>query len=138
MPSFVATFGAFSSTVRGVVVASILLPSTLSGLVAGSVADRLSRKHTIALGAAIFAVGQAVSCGSVRSLGMLVAARVVAGLGEGLFLGTVAVYVAEISPKEMRGKMMLGAQLAIASGVGTGFFVCYGAHFAALVPRIPN
>ncbi|BGP05233.1 hypothetical protein JCM10049v2_001037 [Rhodotorula toruloides] len=126
MPSFVETFGHFSSTVRGIVVASILLPSTLSGLVAGSVADRISRKHTIALGAAIFAVGQAVSCGSVRSLGMLIAARVVAGLGEGLFLGTVAVYVAEISPKEMRGRMMLVAQLAIASGVATGFFVCFG------------
>jgi MFS family permease len=108
-------FGHISETLRGVVVASasfslssfceltdptfhavILIPSALTGIVAGSVSNTLSRKRTIALGCFIFAVGQAVSAVTFRYVGVLILGRIIAGSGEGLFLGTLSTYVSEI------------------------------------------
>lgn len=63
----------------------ILLPSALSGMLAGNVSDKISRKKSISLGAAIFAAGSALSAGAKGSLVMLIVARCIAGTGEGLF-----------------------------------------------------
>ncbi|GAA5824415.1 hypothetical protein JCM5353_005029 [Sporobolomyces roseus] len=126
MQSFIDYFGEQEEIVRGLVVAIILLPSALSGIFAGSVADKISRKYTIALGSAIFAVGSALSCGCPPHLPVLFVARCIAGIGEGLFLGILTVYIAEISPTALRGKMMLLCQLNISSAIALGFFCCYG------------
>lgn len=86
MASFEAQFGSLSDFVRGIVVASILVPSAITGILGGSLSDRISRKRTIALGSAIFAAGSAISCGS-NSLGLLIFGRCVAGTGEVCILG---------------------------------------------------
>ncbi|GAA5851060.1 hypothetical protein JCM8547_009167 [Rhodosporidiobolus lusitaniae] len=126
MDSFYAEFGHISETLRGVVVSMILIPSAISGIFAGSISDKLSRKRAIALGAAIFAVGQAVSCCTFRYIGVLVLGRLIAGTGEGIFLGTLSVYVSEISPKHTRGFMLVLTQSFICLGVSCGFFTTYG------------
>ncbi|GJN89332.1 hypothetical protein Rhopal_002312-T1 [Rhodotorula paludigena] len=131
MQAFVDDFGHLSPTLRGVVVAVILLPSAFVGMTAGNVADKLSRKYAIALGAVIFAIGSAISAGAT-SLGMLIGARCLAGIGEGLFLPVGGVYLAELSPKHLRPHMMLLYQVYNAGGVTMGFFVCYGSA------NIPN
>ncbi|KAM0749065.1 general substrate transporter [Meredithblackwellia eburnea MCA 4105] len=125
MPQFQSAFGDISELVRGVVVSSILIPSALTGMIAGNVADKISRKWTISLGCAIFALGSAIECGSTN-LGMLIAGRCIAGSGEGLFLSCTAVYVSEISPSHIRGKTMVLTQVFISGGIATGFFICYG------------
>ncbi|GAA5996853.1 sugar porter family MFS transporter [Rhodotorula paludigena] len=125
--SFQAEFGHFGETLHGVIVATILVPSVISGVFAGAVADKLSRTRTICLGSAIFAAGSAICAGSVKSIGMLIGGRIIAGFGEGLFLGTAAVYCSEISPKKRRGMMMTILQLFIATGVCAGYWTCYGA-----------
>ncbi|GAA5936855.1 sugar porter family MFS transporter [Sporobolomyces koalae] len=126
MKSFVEYFGQIDEVVRGLVVAIILLPSAISGIFAGAVADKISRKYTIALGSGIFALGSGLATASPPRLGVLFAARIIAGFGEGLFLGTLTVYIAEISPPHIRGKMMLVCQLFISSAIALGFFCCYG------------
>lgn len=115
----------------------------------------MSRTRTICLGSVIFAAGSAICAGSVKSIGMLIGGRIIAGFGEvclpeqpqlrpllplvnltglltalvtqGLFLGTAAVYCSEISPKKRRGMMMTILQLFIATGVCAGYWTCYGA-----------
>ncbi|BGP37168.1 hypothetical protein JCM10450v2_001074 [Rhodotorula kratochvilovae] len=126
MPWFEHEFGSFNATVHGVIVASILIPSVLSGVFAGAIADKISRKYSITLGCAIFAVGQGISAGAVKTIGMLIAGRLIAGFGEGLFLGVAGTYATEISPKARRGMMLFILQLFIASGVSVGYWVCYG------------
>ncbi|GAA5917842.1 hypothetical protein JCM6882_000838 [Rhodosporidiobolus microsporus] len=141
MDSFYAEFGHISETLRGVIVAIILLPSAMSGVFAGNISDRLSRKRAIALGGYIFCTGQAISCVTFKHLGILAMGRIIAGLGEGVFLGTLNTYVAEISPKHLRGRMMLMTQTFICIGVTAGFFVCYGSakilHPSSLAWRLP-
>ncbi|KAJ4414741.1 hypothetical protein N0V82_007733 [Gnomoniopsis sp. IMI 355080] len=125
MDSFATTMGPISSTIRGVVVSSILLPGALAALVAGILADRYGRKHVILSGAIFYGVGAAIECGSV-ALGMFIVGRLVKGVGQGLFLSTVYVQVSEISPARTRGTMTSLPQFLIVCGLVTGFFMSYG------------
>lgn len=92
MPQFTEQFGLLDPLLRGFVVAVILIPSALSGLIGGSISDRISRKRTLALGSLVFACGSSLSAGS-RTLGMLIAGRCIAGIGEGFFLSVLSVYM---------------------------------------------
>ncbi|GAA5925973.1 uncharacterized protein JCM15063_005174 [Sporobolomyces koalae] len=125
MPSFVAHFGQLDPLTQGVLVSIILVPSALTGLLAGNLSDLISRKYTISLGCTIFALGSALSVASV-SLDMLIAARCIAGVGEGLFLSAVGVYLCEISPKHLRGRLMIMNQIFNTGAIAAGFFICYG------------
>lgn len=125
MPAFEVTMGPISSTIRGVIVSSILLPGALAALVAGILADRYGRKLLIILGAVIYGVGAAIECGSV-ALAMFIVGRLIKGVGQGLFLSTVYVQASEISPARTRGTMTALPQFLIVCGLVTGFFMSYG------------
>lgn len=109
MPQFTAHFGILNDFMRGFVVSVILIPSALTGILAGSLSDRISRKYTIALGSLIFSVGSAIcecvscshetrtddvsiACGA-PNLSTLIVARCIAGAGEGFFLSAATVYL---------------------------------------------
>lgn len=100
MPQFIQHFGEMSDFIRGLVVAIILIPSAFSGIFAGSVSDRISRKRTISLGAGLFCIGMImckrylspsrfitnmtlISAVAAPTLGVLIGARCIAGVGEG-------------------------------------------------------
>jgi MFS family permease len=72
------------------IVSSILVPAAISSFFAGKLADRQGRTRGIAIGSSIFALGAAIEAASVH-IGMFVFGRVVAGVGEGLYLGTLVV-----------------------------------------------
>lgn len=92
MKKFVSDFGSQSATVHGLIVSSILIPAAVSAVFAGRVADALGRKTNIVIGALIFALGAALEAGAA-TIAMFVAGRVVEGIGEGLYLGTLVVQV---------------------------------------------
>ena len=96
-----------------------------TGIIGGNVADHISRKKTISLGAFVFALGSIIATAS-NSLGLLIFARCLAGIGEGLFLSVMGVYITEISPAHLRGRTVTVTQLFTAGSVAAGFFVCYG------------
>ncbi|KZP33388.1 MFS transporter [Athelia psychrophila] len=125
MPQFIAHFGPLSEFMRGFVVAVILIPSAVTGILAGSLSDRISRKYTIALGSLMFALGSAISCGA-PNLATLIIARCIAGSGEGFFLSAATVYLCEICPKHQRGRVISCFQLFTCGAIASGFFVCYG------------
>ncbi|KIW00155.1 uncharacterized protein PV09_08331 [Verruconis gallopava] len=125
MDAFVKSFGPLSSTLHGVVVSTILIGGTLSGVFAGNFADIYGRIPTISAGAAIFGIGAALECVAPK-LGVFIFGRFVKGLGEGLFLGTLVVYVCEIAPARRRGPLASLIQFLVTIGLATGFFVSYG------------
>jgi MFS family permease len=85
----------------------------------------LSRTATIVAGAVTFGVGAALEAGA-KTLAMFIAGRVIAGIGEGLFLGNVVTYVTEIAPARRRGRCGSLVQFAVTVGIAAGYFISYG------------
>jgi MFS family permease len=102
MSTFTAQFNHISSAKHGIIISAILIGGAFSGLFAGNIADIHGRKETIVVGALIFGIGAALEA-SAFGLGQFIGGRVVMGLGEGLFLGTLMVYVCEVAPARRRG-----------------------------------
>ncbi|PWY86877.1 beta and beta-prime subunits of DNA dependent RNA-polymerase [Aspergillus heteromorphus CBS 117.55] len=125
MDSFTSRFGSESSAVHGLIVSSILIPAAISSFFAGYLADKLGRPTGISIGALIFGLGAALEAAAVH-IAMFVVGRCVEGIGEGLYLGTLVVYICEISPPGVRGALTTGPQLLITLGLVIGFFTCYG------------
>ncbi|KAF2460980.1 general substrate transporter, partial [Lineolata rhizophorae] len=125
MKNYTAHFGKQSAEVHGIVVSSILLSAFVASFFAGRPADVLGRPQSIACGAAIFGTGAALQAGAT-SIGMFIAARVIEGIGEGLYFGTLTIYICEISPPSKRGALTTGPQLCVCFGLLIGYFTCYG------------
>ena len=92
MKSYVSDFGLQSAAIHGLVVSAILIPAAISSFFAGKVADVLGRSKTISIGALIFGLGAALEAAAI-SVPMFVMGRIIEGVGEGLYLGTLVVYV---------------------------------------------
>lgn len=125
MEDFERYVGRPSPTVHGLIVSSILIPAALSSCFAGRLADAQGRPRGIALGALLFGLGAALEAAAAH-VAMFVVGRVVEGLGEGLYLGTLVVYICEIAPPRARGPLTTAPQLLTTLGLVTGFFTCYG------------
>jgi sugar porter (SP) family MFS transporter len=124
MPHFIESFGEFSATVHGVIVSSILLTGAPTSLLGGILADRYGRTRMIALGSLVFGIGASLETTAVN-LAMFILGRCLKGVGEGIFLMTVYVLVAEISPAKQRGVVTNIAQIMISTGIVLGYFICY-------------
>ncbi|OTB00309.1 hypothetical protein M426DRAFT_324359 [Hypoxylon sp. CI-4A] len=125
MDDFTEYVGNPSPTIHGLIVSSILIPAAFSSFFAGRVADALGRPRGIAIGSLIFGIGAALEGASVH-IAMFIVGRVIEGIGEGLYLGMLVVYICEISPPRNRGALTTGPQLLVTLGLMTGFFTCYG------------
>jgi sugar porter (SP) family MFS transporter len=106
------------------VVSMVLLGATVGAITGGRFADRLGRRLTL-IGTSIVFTAGALICASAPSLAILVAGRVVVGLGIGLASTTVPVYISEVSPPEARGWQVSLFQLAITIGILLAYLVDY-------------
>ncbi|KAK0502750.1 general substrate transporter [Armillaria luteobubalina] len=125
MPQFEAQFGALSPAAQGLLVSSILIAASITSVLAGPLSDRISRIRTISVGGAVYATGCAIAC-SAQHRPQLFIGRCIAGVGEGLFISSITVYVTEISPPASRGRLSTCVQLFNTCGVMSGYFTCYG------------
>jgi MFS transporter, SP family, sugar:H+ symporter len=105
-----------SAVLTGFAVASALLGCALGAYLAGRVADRYGRIATMLLGAALFLVSS-IGAGFAFAVWDLVLWRVVGGLGIGIASVVAPAYIAEISPKQVRGRLASLQQLAITMGI---------------------
>ena len=106
------------------VVSMVLLGATVGAITGGGFADRLGRRLTL-IGTSIVFIAGALICASAPSFAILVAGRVVVGLGIGLASTTVPVYISEVSPPEARGWQVSLFQLAITIGILAAYLVDY-------------
>ncbi|CAI6311070.1 unnamed protein product [Periconia digitata] len=138
MPQYIANFGAFSSAIHGLIVSSVLVTAATSSFFAGRIADAVGRTKCISLGGFVFALGAAIQAAAVH-LGMFVAGRAVEGVGEGIFLGALVVYICEIAPPRQRGPLTSSPQLMTTMGLMLGYFICYGLRTldSSLAWRLP-
>ncbi|KAI7126191.1 putative glucose transporter rco-3, partial [Hortaea werneckii] len=107
-------------------ITSILSAGTFFGaIIAGDVADIIGRKWTIITGCLIYIVGVILQV-ATNGLGLIVAGRLVAGLGVGFESAIVILYMSEICPKKVRGALVAGYQFCITIGLLLAACVNYG------------
>jgi sugar porter (SP) family MFS transporter len=105
-----------TESLTGFAVASALLGCALGAYAAGRIADRWGRIPAMLIGAALFFVS-ALGSGLAFGVWDLIVWRLVGGLGIGIASVIAPAYIAEISPKHMRGRLASLQQLAITIGI---------------------
>jgi EmrB/QacA subfamily drug resistance transporter len=117
-PSIMAKLGTGYDTVIWVT-SAYLLAYAVPLLVAGRLGDRFGPKNLYLLGLAVFTAAS-LWCGLSGTIGMLIAARVVQGIGAGVLTPQTLSVITRIFPPERRGMAMSvwGATAGVATLVG--------------------
>jgi sugar porter (SP) family MFS transporter len=101
---------------------SLLAGCAAGASIAGALSDRFGRKIILLLSAVIFALSSAATA-LPNSLGQFVAARMVAGVAIGIASMLAPLYIAEVSPAAIRGRLVSLNQLAIVIGILVSYLV---------------
>lgn len=113
-----------SPFLQGFVVSSLLVGAMAGAISCGPITDAFGRKKVVILAAVVFAVGALVAA-LAPSAAVLVAGRIVLGLAVGLASVIVPLYIAEMSPPEIRGLLVALNQLMITVGILLSYVVGY-------------
>lgn len=124
LPTVVADLGGAGH--QAWVVTSYLLASTVATAIAGKLGDLFGRKRVFGASILFFLVGS-VLCGVSSTMTMLVASRMLQGIGGGAVMVTCMALIGEVIPLRERGRYQgaLGAVFGITTVVGPllgGFF----------------
>ena len=136
---FVLPFGLDETSANarlGFVVSSALIGCIVGGISGGYISKKLGRKNGLLLAAALFlisALGSSMPEMLIRPIGeadhtfmyLFVAYRIIGGLGVGLASMLSPLYIAEIAPAKIRGKLVSLNQIAIIFGMLVVYFVNY-------------
>ncbi|GJQ13610.1 hypothetical protein GpartN1_g5401.t1 [Galdieria partita] len=109
-----------SSGQESQVVSFMPLGGVLGALMIYLLNESLGRKPTIMIAAAFYTIGGILEAAS-QSYGMLISARLIVGVGVGIELGSVPMYIAECSTKRWRGGLVSLYQLMINFGMLLGY-----------------
>lgn len=92
-----------------------LLGAFVGSLVAGPISDNLGRKPVVIVGDILFTVGSIVMA-LASTIPILMAGRVIVGLGIGIASMILPIYLSEVAPIAIRGKVVSSFVLAVTFG----------------------
>jgi len=113
-----------TSFTTGCVVSGLLIGAAVGALAAGALADRLGRRKTLIATGVVFLLGVLV-CSLTPSLFVLVAGRALLGIAVGAGSISVPLYIGEVAPPGVRGRMVSLNQLMITTGIVVAYLVDY-------------
>lgn len=108
----------------GWAVSSLTLTATLGMMISGPLSNAYGRR-TILRWAAVFYAVSALASAFAPDFTSLVIARMLGGFGVGASLIIAPMYIAEISPPTLRGRLVSFNQLNIVLGISVAFFTNY-------------
>lgn len=101
---------------EGFLTGSLALGCIIGCMIAGNIADRYGRRPGLLVSAFIFTIS-ALGMAFAPSLSIFIAMRFCAGIGVGMASLLSPMYIAEISPAQMRGRNVAINQLTIVIGI---------------------
>src|SRR5579863_738187 len=105
----------------GVNVAAVLLGCAVGAFAAGSASDVYGRRNVM-IGAAIVFIISALGAGAAANSFEFILARLIGGLGVGAASVLAPIYISEVAPAAVRGRLTTTQQIMIIIGL-TGSFV---------------
>lgn len=109
----------------GFAMASAMIGCMIGPVVGMWMCDRWGRKSTLIFSAVVLAIGT-IGTAVPRDIITFNVFRIVGGVGVGLASVASPMYIAEISPASMRGRLVLMYQMAILLGCSLSVLVAYG------------
>lgn len=105
-----------SAALRGWAMSSALIGCLVGALLSGKWSDRYGRKKMLIMAAFLFILS-AVGTGATSDFNWFIIYRIIGGLGIGIASNVSPVYIAEVSPASIRGKLVSLNQLTIVLGI---------------------
>ncbi|MBQ6682831.1 MAG: MFS transporter, partial [Bacteroidales bacterium] len=116
-PFYEQFFGITNSPMmQGLAMTTALVGCLVGAMIAGALADRYGRKPLLTTAAVLFTVS-AVGTGLFDDFTFFNIARFVGGVGIGVASALSPMYIAEVSPAEIRGRMVSLNQMTIVLGI---------------------
>ncbi len=116
-PFYEQFFGITNSPMmQGLAMTTALVGCLVGAMIAGALADRYGRKPLLTTAAVLFTVS-AVGTGLFDDFTFFNIARFVGGVGIGVASALSPMYIAEVSPVEIRGRMVSLNQMTIVLGI---------------------
>jgi MFS transporter, SP family, xylose:H+ symportor len=121
---FIRDYFNLNAAMMGWVASSALIGCVAGCTLAGILSDRYGRKKILILSACLFAIS-AIGCAASSNTTALVLCRIIGGIGIGMASMLSPLYIAEISPADIRGRLVSYNQFAIVFGMLLVYFVNY-------------
>ncbi|RKP04686.1 general substrate transporter [Thamnocephalis sphaerospora] len=125
MPSAHERFLWANDAQKGFMVSSFVLGSTVSSLFSGHIADRIGRRWSIVLCSVVVIAGSLCQALAMNIVVFCIG-RVTGGLAVGVTATVVPIYISEIAPKKIRGRLVVVMDIAMASGIAVSYLLNYG------------
>ncbi|XDG08163.1 hypothetical protein ABKA04_007778 [Annulohypoxylon sp. FPYF3050] len=125
---WIGQFRPANSWVTGAVVSLYDIGCLLGAMSIGFLADHYGRERTLSVACAVFIVGAVVQSASYNIVSITIG-RVILGYGVGCCAGGVPLYVSEIAPAKLRGRIIGIEQMILCFGELVAFWLNYGFNF---------
>jgi sugar porter (SP) family MFS transporter len=116
---------------QGGVTAAMPGGSFVGSIISGYLSDRFGRNKAIMVASTVFIIGSILTCAS-HNIGMLIVGRFICGSGIGIASAQVPVYISEIAPAHLRGRLVGCQQWAITWGIMIFYYISLGCSYAAV------
>jgi len=135
--AFLITSQGLSTLIHGLTISSALIGCIIGGAISGIFASKLGRKKSLMIASVMFFLS-ALGSGypeflffekGVPTMGLLYMFnfyRVLGGVGVGMASAIVPMYIGEIAPAEIRGRLVSLNQFAIIFGISNGLQCAQG------------
>ncbi len=109
---------------QGWVVSAVLLGAVLGSVILGPMSDKYGRRPLILVASVIFFIG-ALGSGLATNVGVLIATRIILGMGVGSASALIPTYLSEMSPVDKRGFITGLFQFMIMTGILLAYVTNY-------------
>lgn len=118
---FVKSKFEFDSVMEGWFVSSALVGCILGVAMAGEISDRFGRKTSLIIAGFLFSLS-AIGCALSANHTELIVYRLLGGVGVGVASMLSPLYISEVSPPKIRGRMVALYQFSITIGILLAYF----------------
>ena len=113
---------------KGLMTAMIELGALFGAFNQGWIADKYSRKYSIMFAVAWFTLGSILQTAAMN-YATLVIGRFIGGVAIGMLSMVAPLYMAEISPPEIRGTLLVLEEWSIVFGIVLSYWLTYGTRY---------